>query len=122
MNYTIGQVAAMNELSISQLRYYDKQGLLPFLKRTEKGDRVFEEDSLKLLEMILCLKETGMPIREIKKFVDWCMGGTETIPERLEMMKHQEILVLQQIQQTKENLKKIQQKIARLEREQKENN
>ncbi|MED2974578.1 MerR family transcriptional regulator [Fictibacillus sp. B-59209] len=121
MNYTIGQVAAINELSISQLRYYDKQGLLPFLKRTEKGDRVFEEDSLKLLEMILCLKETGMPIREIKQFVDWCMDGNETIPQRLEMMKQQEIHLLQQIQRTKENLTKIQQKIARLECEQKEN-
>ncbi|MCK6255454.1 MerR family transcriptional regulator [Fictibacillus sp. KIGAM418] len=121
MNYTIGQVAAMNELSISQLRYYDKQGLLPFLKRTEKGDRVFEEDSLKFLELILCLKETGMPIKEIKQFVDWCMDGNDTIPQRLEMMKQQEIHVLQQIQRTKENLTKIQQKIARLEREQKEN-
>lgn len=40
MNYTIGQVAKMNHLSISKLRYYDNQGLFPFLKRTEKGDRV----------------------------------------------------------------------------------
>ncbi len=111
----------MNELSISQLRYYDKQGLLPFLKRTKKGDRVFEEDTLKLLEMILCLKETGMPIKEIKQFVDWCMDENDTIPQRLDMMKQQEILVLQQIQHTKENLTKIQQKITRLEREQTEN-
>ncbi|MDM5197252.1 MerR family transcriptional regulator [Fictibacillus enclensis] len=121
MNYTIGQVATMNHLSISQLRYYDKQGLFPFLKRTEKGDRVFDGDSLKFLEIILCLKDTGMPIREIKQFVDWCMDGHNTIPQRLTMMKQQEIHVLQQIQHTKENLTKIQQKIARLEREQKEN-
>jgi DNA-binding transcriptional MerR regulator len=117
MNYTIGQIAKMNHLSISQLRYYDNQGLFPFLKRTEKGDRVFDEDALKFLDIILCLKNTGMPIKDIKQFVDWSMNGNDTIPQRLEMMKQQEINVLQQIRDTEENLIKIQQKIARLERE-----
>ncbi|WP_255286663.1 MerR family transcriptional regulator [Bacillus sp. AFS076308] len=120
INYTIGQVSKINHLSISKLRYYDSQGLFPFLKRTEKGDRVFNEDALKFLEIILCLKNTGMPIKDIKQFVDWSMDGDDTIPQRLEMMKQQEINVLQQIRDTEENLIKIQQKIARLEREMKE--
>ncbi|MGE7687371.1 MerR family transcriptional regulator [Peribacillus simplex] len=117
MNYTIGQVAKMNHLSISQIRYYDNQGLFPFLKRTEKGDRVFDDDALKFLDIILCLKNTGMPIKDIKQFVDWSMNGNDTIPQRLEMMKQQEINVIQQIRDTEENLRKIQQKISRLERE-----
>ncbi|WHY66821.1 MerR family transcriptional regulator [Neobacillus sp. SuZ13] len=121
MNYTIGQVANLNHLSISQLRYYDNQGLFPFLKRTEKGDRVFDEDALKFLEIILCLKNTGMPIKDIKQFVDWSMDGKDTITQRLEMMKQQEINVLQQIRDSEENLIKIQQKIVRLEREMDEN-
>lgn len=119
MNYTIGQVAKMNHLSISQLRYYDNQGLLPFLKRTDKGDRVFDEDALKFLEIILCLKNTGMPIKDIKQFVDWSMNGDDATPQRLEMMKQHEITVLQHIRESEENLKKIQQKIARLELEMK---
>ncbi len=117
MNYTIGQAAEMNQLSISQLRYYDKQGLLPFLKRNEKGDRVFDEGSLKFLEMILCLKNTGMPLREIKQFVEWNMNGEDTLPQRLDMMKKQEAIVLKQIQETEKHLKKIREKIARYERE-----
>ncbi|NUU63804.1 MerR family transcriptional regulator [Paenibacillus agri] len=117
MNYTIGQVAAMNHLSISQLRYYDNKGLFPFLKRTEKGDRVFNEDALKFLEIILCLKHTGMPIKDIKQFVDWSMSGNASSPQRLEMMKQHEITVLQQIRDAEENLKKIQQKIIRIESE-----
>ncbi|PLS15909.1 MerR family transcriptional regulator [Bacillus sp. M6-12] len=119
MNYTIGQVAKINQLSISQLRYYYNQGLFPFLKRTEKGNRVFDHDALKFLDIILCLKNTGMLIKDIKQFVDWSMGGNDTIPQRLEMMKQQEINVLQQIRDTEENVIKIQQKIARLERERK---
>jgi DNA-binding transcriptional MerR regulator len=117
MNYTIGQAAEMNQLSISQLRYYDKQGLLPFLKRNEKGDRVFDEDSLKFLGMILCLKNTGMPLKEIKQFVEWSMNGEGTLLKRLDMMKRQEASVLKQIQDTEQHLKKIQEKIARYEHE-----
>lgn len=117
MNYTIGQVAKMNNLSISQLRYYDNQGMLPFLKRTEKGDRVFDEGALKFLEIILCLKNTGMPIKEIKQFIGWSMEGTDYTPQRLEMIRQHETNVLQQIRDTEENLRKIQQKIARLELE-----
>ncbi|MCM3192569.1 MerR family transcriptional regulator [Priestia megaterium] len=117
MNYTIGQIAKMNHLSISQLRYYDNQGLFPFLKRTEKGNRVFDEDALKFLDIILCLKNTGMPIRDIKQFVDWSMNGNDTIPQRLEMMQQQELKVIKQIRDTEENLKKIQGKISRLEGE-----
>ncbi|MEH7454545.1 MerR family transcriptional regulator [Gottfriedia acidiceleris] len=117
MDYTIGQVAKLNSLSISQLRYYDRQGLLPFLKRTDSGDRLFDEDALKFIEMILCLKNTGMPIKKIKQFVDWSMNGEETLLQRLELMKQQERNVLEQIKETEENLKKIQRKIAKYELE-----
>jgi DNA-binding transcriptional MerR regulator len=117
MNYTIGQVAKMTHLSISQLRYYDNQGLFPFLKRTEKGDRVFDDNSLKFLDFILCLKNTGMPIRDIKQFVDWSINGDGHIIQRIEMMKQLELNIKQQIRETEENLSKIQQKISRLEQE-----
>ena len=108
MYYTIGQVAKMQHLTISQIRYYDKQGLFPFL---------FNEEALKYLEMILCLKNTGMPIQKIKQFIDWSMEGDSTILHRLKLMKQQEANVLQLIQDTEKNLKKIQQKIAKYEDE-----
>ncbi|KXY34571.1 MerR family transcriptional regulator [Bacillus cereus] len=117
MYYTIGQVAKIHHLTISQIRYYDKQGLFPFLKRNKKGNRVFDEEALKYLEMILCLKNTGMPIQKIKQFIDWSMEGESTILQRLELMQQQETNVLQLIQETEENLKKIQQKIAKYEDE-----
>ncbi|MFF2876509.1 MerR family transcriptional regulator [Gottfriedia sp. NPDC057991] len=117
MNYTIGQVAKLNSLTISQLRYYDKQGLLPFLKRTESGDRLFDEDALKFIDMILCLKNTGMPIKKIKQFVDWSMNGEETLHQRLDLMIQQEKNVLDQIKEMEENLKKIQRKILKYETE-----
>ncbi|KPL60323.1 MerR family transcriptional regulator [Rossellomorea vietnamensis] len=117
MDYSIGQVAKMNNMTISQLHYYDRQGLLPFINRTENGDRTFDEGSLKFLEMILCLKNTGMPIKKIKEFVQWTMDGEQTLPERMEMMLEQEQKVQQQIRDMQANLEKIQMKIKRYENE-----
>ena len=117
MYYTIGQVAKMQHLTISQIRYYDKQGLFPFLQRNEKGDRVFDEEALKYIEMILCLKNTSMPIQKIKQYIDWSMEGESTVLQRLALMKQQETNVLQLMQDTEKNLKKIQQKIAKYENE-----
>ncbi|MFI8684936.1 MerR family transcriptional regulator [Rossellomorea sp. NPDC077527] len=119
MDYSIGQVAKMNNMTISQLHYYDRQGLLPFIKRTDSGDRTFDEGSLKFLEMILCLKNTGMPIKKIREFVQWTMDGERTLPERMEMMLEQERNVRQQIKDMEANLEKIQMKIKRYENEMK---
>ena len=71
MSYTIGQIAELIHESTYTLRYYSKEGLLPFEKRNEHGIRVFEKEDLELFNVIKCLKATHMPIKEIKKFVHW---------------------------------------------------
>ena len=62
MAYTIGQAAQKANLSPSALRYYDKEGLLPFLSRSENGIRMFTNTDLEILTIIDCLKKTGMSI------------------------------------------------------------
>ena len=64
--YTIGQVAKLTGLPISTLRYYDKEGLFPQMRRTS-GARVFEKRELDAIRMITCLKKSGLEIREIKQ-------------------------------------------------------
>ncbi len=76
-----------------------------------------DEEALKYLEMILCLKNTGMPIQKIKQFIDWSMAEESTIFQRLELMKQQKANLLQLIRDTEKNLKKIQQKISKYEDE-----
>lgn len=79
--YSIGQVAEMFGLSVSTLRYYDKQGLFPGMERSS-GVRRFSEAELEKLRVIQCLKETGMEIREIRQFMEWCAEGPSTFPQR----------------------------------------
>lgn len=86
--YTIGQVAEMFDLPISTLRYYDKQGLFPNMERVS-GIRKFSEAEIEALRVIECLKKAGMEIKDIRRFMDWCVEGPSTYPQRKAMFEVQ---------------------------------
>lgn len=97
MNYTIGQVSNMFHLPISTLRYYDKEGLFPDMQRSS-GIRVFTEKELEALRVIECLKKSGMEIRDIKQFMEWCSEGSRTYPQRRDLFLRQKAAVEAQIE------------------------
>lgn len=86
--YTIGQVSEMFGLPISTLRYYDKEGLFPGMQRTS-GIRKFGEKEIDAIRVIECLKKSGLEIKDIKLFMEWCVVGSETYPQRLELFVKQ---------------------------------
>lgn len=94
--YTIGQVSEMFSLPISTLRYYDKQGLFPGLERTS-GIRQFGEREIETLRLIECLKKSGLEIRDIKQFIDWCQQGEATYERRRELFARQKETVEKEI-------------------------
>ena len=95
--YTIGQVSKMFGLPISTLRYYDKQGLFPGMERTS-GIRKFGEKEIAAVRMIECLKRSGLEIKDIKQFMDWCMEGSATYPQRKELFEKQKKIVETEIE------------------------
>lgn len=82
--YSIGQVSEMFGLPISTLRYYDKQGLFPEITRVS-GIRKFSDRELEALRVIECLKKSGLEIKDIKQFMQWCRQGKETYPQRKQL-------------------------------------
>jgi DNA-binding transcriptional MerR regulator len=104
MIYTIGEVAKQLNVAPSTLRYYDKEGLLPFVERSSGGIRVFKDEDLSWLKTIECLKKTGMPIKDIKNFIDYCMEGDSRIDERLSIIKSQRDSVIEQMKEMQEML------------------
>ena len=86
--YSIGQVAEMFGLPISTLRYYDKQGLFPKMERVS-GIRKFSETEIEALRVIECLKKSGLEIKDIKQFMDWCVEGASTYPQRKALFEKQ---------------------------------
>lgn len=111
MNYTIKQAAERANLTVHTLRYYDKEGLLPFLHRDQGGNRVFGESDLEWLGLICCLKNTGMPIKQIGAFIQWCLVGDETLDLRREMLLEHRQAVIRQLAELNHNLEKINCKI-----------
>lgn len=101
--YTIGEVSKMVGLPISTLRYYNKEGLFPEIKRVN-GIRQFDEKEIDALHIIECLKESGLDIAAIKQFIDWCAGGKETYRQRLELFLRQREEVLKQMKKIQDVL------------------
>ena len=89
MIYTVGEMAKCLGVPSSTLRYYDKEGLLPFVERSSNGIRVFHEKDYEWLQIISCLKKTGMSLKDIRKYISLAMEGDGTIDERLELFKNQ---------------------------------
>lgn len=107
MVYTIGEMAKRLGVAPSTLRYYDKEGLLPFVERSNGGVRVFQEKDFEWLQVIGCLKKTGMPLKDIKSFVEMSMQGDGTIAPRLALIRKQKAEVEQKIADLREVLQTL---------------
>ena len=96
MIYTVGEIAKKLNVAASTLRYYDKEGLLPFIERSSGGIRMFKESDFSWLQLIGCLKKTGMSIKHIKHFIDFCMEADSKTGERISIIKSQRDDVIKQ--------------------------
>lgn len=111
MGYTVKMVAEKTNLSPHVLRYYEKEGLLPHVKRTESGIRHYSDEDLEWLGLICCLKNTGMSIKQIRDFVNLSLQGPETLKERCEMLVAHKQEVIQHIKTMHDHLDKVTHKI-----------
>ena len=111
MGYSIAEVAEKTHLTTHTLRYYEKEGLLPFIDRSDSGNRDFKDKDLEWLELICCLKNTGMPIKKIKDYIELCLKGDNTLDVRREIFINHREDVIYQITELQKNLDKINCKI-----------
>ena len=106
MSYTISEAAEKIGIPPSTIRYYDKEGLLPNIKR-KNGIRIFEDIDLRLMGLLTCLKNTGMPIKRIRDYVDLIQQGDASLQERYDIIKAQRQFVLDQIEQLQYYLEEL---------------
>lgn len=111
MTYTIKDVAKATGLSIYTIRFYDKEGLLPFVAKDAAGRRVFTESDLNMIRTICCLKDTGMQIKEIKKYIDFCMEGTSSIDPRKTLLSAHRMKMIADIEALQHNLSLLDSKL-----------
>ena len=104
MFYTIGEMAQKLNVASSTLRYYDKEGLLPFVERSKGGIRMFKDEDMEWLQVLGCLKKAGMPLKEIRSFMELSRQGDATIDRRLDLIEKQRQSVLEQQKQLEDTL------------------
>ena len=95
--YTIKDAARIMGVPTSTIRYYDKEGLLPFVERLASGYRIFTEKDIATLRIIDCLKKTGMSIKEIRQFSSWLEQGDSSLQQRYDMFLERRRVVKQQM-------------------------
>ncbi|MBQ7430392.1 MAG: MerR family transcriptional regulator [Butyrivibrio sp.] len=109
--YSVTQAAKLVEISEHTLRYYDDKGLFPFLQKNESGKRLFSEADLQWAKLLECLSNSGLSIKEMQDYVELCIIGDSTVPERFELLKKQEKIIKDQIKEKKKQLKLLQFKL-----------
>ncbi|WP_274649806.1 MerR family transcriptional regulator [Paenibacillus humicola] len=102
--FTIGQVAEKTGLSIHTIRYYEKEGILPIIKRNESGRRIFEYEDIQWINLINCLRSTGMPITQLKDYANLTLYGDQSGEKRLEILKKQKEKIEEQMNTLKSHI------------------
>ena len=111
MSYAIGQFSKLTGLTGPTLRYYEQEGLLS-VQRDAAGRRIYTEQDVEWLHFIKRLKETGMPIREIRRYAQLRYQGSSTMQERLAMLEEHHKNVLEEQQKLAKNLRKLEEKLT----------
>ena len=89
----ISDAAAACGLTIDTIRYYEKSEMLPEIRRTSDGRRFFREADIEWLTLLYWLRETGMPLKQMRRFTALAKAGGETKPERRQiLLQHAEEL------------------------------
>ncbi|MCU1645487.1 MAG: transcriptional regulator, MerR family [Nocardia sp.] len=91
---TVGQVADRLGISAHTLRYYESEGLLgDVVARNSQGHRRYSEQAVLWVRLLQCLRDTGMPIAEVKRFADMAQQGLATLAQRLALIRQYQALL-----------------------------
>lgn len=95
--YTIKEVAKKMDISEHALRFWAKSGFFPFIKRNKNNIRLFSDNDLDWVRIVKCLRAVGTENKAIKRYIDLCIKGDSTIPERYEIIQATKLKAKQQM-------------------------
>ena len=105
--YSIQEVCKKTGLSAHTLRYYEKEGLIAGIGRSAGGFRQYSDSDLEWLELIRCLKNTGMPLSEIARFVQLAHEGDSTLRDRVQLLREHRETVIARMSEMQKHLDKV---------------
>lgn len=84
--YTMKQACELTGLSYETLKYYCKEGLVPNVRRDAANRRVFDDRNIAWIRDLICLRHCGMGIEEMRCYLELCLQGLPSVPERREIL------------------------------------
>ena len=111
---TIQEVAQQTGLSIDTLRYYERIGLLEPVGRAQNGHRRYTQHDIAWIDLLIRLRDTGMPRAQMVRFAQLRRQGSATATERRIMLEQQQHSLEQHMQELEQHMSALQQKIARI--------
>ena len=108
--YTMKEVCQIVGWSYETLKYYCKEGLIPNVKRDKNNYRVFDEKKIEQIIGLQCLKKCGMSLKDMRMYLDYCMQGPVSIPERVDMLNETKEDLERRLAEIQESLDYIEQK------------
>ncbi len=113
MSYSIAEAAAATDLTPDTLRYYERDGLmLTPVSRSATGHRRYSDGDLTWIQLLTCLRGTGMPIREVRRYAELVRDGAGNERAWLELLRAHRSRVLAQLAEVQEHLGAIDRKIG----------
>ena len=110
--YSIQDVSRKTGLTAHTLRYYEKEGLIPSIERSQGGIRQYTDEDLEALGLICCLKNTGMSLQEIARFVQLAHEGDGTLEERVKLLKDHREKLIARIAEMQKHLEEVTWKVS----------
>lgn len=105
--YTMMQVCKETNMTYQTLKYYCNEGLIPNVKRDENNRRIFDERTVKWIKDLVCLKKCGMSIQEMKVYLNLCLEGASTIPQRKQLLEIKQASLQEEIKKLEESVSYI---------------
>lgn len=112
---TIKEVSEKFGVPADTLRYYERVGMIPPVHRTESGIRDYTEDDIGWVQLAVCMRSAGLPVEVMIEYLKLFQAGDDTIPARLQLLKDQKDILLEQRQKIDATLDRLNYKIARYE-------
>jgi len=110
--HTVKETALITGLTEHAVRFYTDKGLVPSVQRNQNNIRMFDEESINWLLGVKCLKQSGMPIEAIKTYIDLCLKGESTLPQRSALMKEHKEAALAKLEEAKRHVAHLEEKTA----------
>src|ERR1700722_3853476 len=109
---TIAEAAEVSGVSAHTLRYYERAGLIGDVDRAASGHRRYGDDDLAWIHTIQCLRATGMPIRDTRRYAELARSGEGNWEARLALLERHRAAVQAQLDEVQGHLAFIDRKIT----------